>query len=65
MVNFSKRYFFCGVGGSGMAPLAAIMRGRGATVDGSDRSLDQGRMAAKFDYLRSIGVGLVPRTAAV
>ena len=51
-------YFFCGIGGSGMLPLAAIMKARGARVSGSDRSLDAGRMAAKFDYLRSLGIDL-------
>lgn len=54
----SKRYFFCGVGGSGMAPLALIMRARGATVAGSDRALDQGRIGAKFEFLQSRGIEL-------
>jgi UDP-N-acetylmuramate--alanine ligase len=54
-------YFFCGVGGSGMAPLALIVQAGGARVDGSDRSLDQGRNGAKFDFLRSRGVGLHPQ----
>jgi UDP-N-acetylmuramate--alanine ligase len=56
-----KAYFFCGVGGSGMAPLALIVQARGATVDGSDRSLDQGRNLKKFDFLRGRGVGLHPQ----
>ena len=30
----SKRYFFCGIGGSGMMPLALILRARGHAVDG-------------------------------
>lgn len=54
-------YFFCGVGGSGMAPLAVILRARGARVEGSDRALDQGRTGAKFDYLRSLGIALHPQ----
>jgi UDP-N-acetylmuramate--alanine ligase len=52
----TKRYFFCGIGGSGMLPLAMILRGRGAEVWGSDRSLDQGRTGDKFDWLESRGV---------
>jgi UDP-N-acetylmuramate--alanine ligase len=60
-VTRDTAYFFCGVGGSGMAPLALIVRARGASVDGSDRSMDQGRSAAKFDFLRSRGVGLHPQ----
>ena len=28
----AKSYFFCGIGGSGMLPLALILRGRGAEV---------------------------------
>jgi UDP-N-acetylmuramate--alanine ligase len=54
----TKSYFFCGIGGSGMLPLASILRARGAEVAGSDRALDQGRTAAKFDYLRGLGIGL-------
>jgi UDP-N-acetylmuramate--alanine ligase len=54
-------YFFCGIGGSGMLPLASILRASGAKVAGSDRSLDAGRMAAKYDYLRSLGIPLFPQ----
>ena len=54
----SKDYFFCGIGGSGMLPLAMIVAARGAHVEGSDRALDQGRTGAKFDYLRSLGIAL-------
>ena len=57
----TKSYFFCGIGGSGMLPLAAIVRGQGAEVSGSDRALDQGRTAAKFDYLRGLGIALYPQ----
>src|SRR5205085_7238716 len=54
----AKSYFFVGIGGSGMLPLAMIVRGRGHEVKGSDRSLDQGRLAAKFDDLRRQGIEL-------
>ena len=54
-------YFFCGIGGSGMLPLASIVRASGAKVAGSDRSLDAGRTAPKFDYLRSLGIDLFPQ----
>ncbi|HEX8063329.1 MAG TPA: Mur ligase family protein [Allosphingosinicella sp.] len=57
----TKSYFFCGIGGSGMLPLASIVRARGAEVSGSDRALDQGRTAAKFDYLRAQGIELYPQ----
>lgn len=53
--------FFCGIGGSGMLPLASIVRAQGHKVAGSDRSLDAGRTAAKFDYLRSLGIALHPQ----
>jgi UDP-N-acetylmuramate--alanine ligase len=53
--------FFCGIGGSGMLPLASIVRATGARVAGSDRSLDAGRLASKFAYLRSLGIGLFPQ----
>jgi UDP-N-acetylmuramate--alanine ligase len=54
-------YFFCGVGGSGMTPLALIIQARGGRVEGSDRALDQGRNAEKFDFLRAHGVVLHPQ----
>ncbi len=54
----SKSYFFCGIGGSGMLPLACIVRAQGAVVAGSDRALDQGRTAPKFEFLRAQGIGL-------
>jgi UDP-N-acetylmuramate--alanine ligase len=56
-----QAYFFCGVGGSGMMPLALIVQARGANVAGSDRSLDQGRTPAKFDFLRDKGIALFPQ----
>src|SRR5688500_6331023 len=57
-MNEPRTYHFCGIGGSGMLPLAAIVRATGARVTGSDRALDAGRLAAKFDYLRSLGIDL-------
>jgi UDP-N-acetylmuramate--alanine ligase len=57
----SNATFFCGIGGSGMLPLASILRARGDKVAGSDRALDAGRLAAKFDYLRSLGIPLFPQ----
>ncbi|MGN6590927.1 MAG: UDP-N-acetylmuramate--L-alanine ligase [Sphingomicrobium sp.] len=53
--------FFSGIGGSGMLPLASIVRASGARVSGSDRSLDAGRTPHKFDYLRSLGIQLFPQ----
>jgi UDP-N-acetylmuramate--alanine ligase len=57
----TDQYFFCGIGGSGMLPLAAILRASGARVAGSDRSLDAGRLNNKFDYLKSLGIALAPQ----
>ena len=57
----TANYHFCGIGGSGMLPLASIVRAHGATVTGSDRSLDAGRLKAKFDYLRGLGIALFPQ----
>ncbi len=53
-----KSFFLVGIGGSGMLPLAMILAGRGATVAGSDRSLDQATLPAKFDALRAAGIAL-------
>jgi UDP-N-acetylmuramate--alanine ligase len=57
----TDQYFFCGIGGSGMLPLAAILRASGARVAGSDRSLDAGRLNSKFEYLKSLGIALAPQ----
>ena len=60
-MNRDRPYFFCGIGGSGMLPLALIVQATGATVEGSDRALDQGRTAPKFEFLRSRGIALFPQ----
>lgn len=60
-MNEKNDYFFCGIGGSGMLPLAAILNARGHRVAGSDRAFDQGRTPAKFDYLKSLGMTLFPQ----
>ncbi len=54
-------WFFCGIGGSGMLPLALILHGAGATIAGSDRSRDQGRTPEKFAWLESLGFQLFPQ----
>ena len=54
----NKSYFFCGIGGSGMLPLATILAEQGAKVAGSDRALDQGRLAPKFEWLQERGMKL-------
>ena len=57
----SHPWFFCGIGGSGMLPLALILKGAGAQVAGSDRSHDQGRTPEKFAWLESLGFTLYPQ----
>ena len=60
-----RSYFLCGIGGSGMLPLALILQAQGHRVEGSDRALDAapgaGRAGAKFDYLRNRGIRLHPQ----
>jgi len=60
-MNQAASYFFCGIGGSGMLPLALIVQAGGAAIEGSDRALDQGRTPEKFDWLRAHGVTLHPQ----
>ncbi len=60
-MNRDRRYFFCGIGGSGMLPLALILRAKGFAVDGSDRMLDQGGTLQKFEFLRARGIQLFPQ----
>ena len=56
-----RSWFFCGIGGSGMLPLAQILKGRGAVVAGSDRSFDAGRTPEKFAALERQGFKLFPQ----
>ena len=58
---FARPFFFVGIGGSGMLPLAQIVGGRGASVAGSDRSFDQGRTPEKFAALQEQGFALYPQ----
>ena len=60
-MSLDRSYFFCGIGGSGMLPLALILKAKGCAVSGSDRSLDQGRTTQKFAYLRARGIVLYPQ----
>ena len=60
-MNQDASYFFCGIGGSGMLPLALIVQARGAAIAGSDRSRDQGRSPEKFAWLAAHGVTLSPQ----
>jgi UDP-N-acetylmuramate--alanine ligase len=59
--SVSPRYYFCGIGGAGMSPLARLLAARGNSVVGSDRSFDAGRNADFFRELRSEGISLVPQ----
>ncbi|MBI2160378.1 MAG: UDP-N-acetylmuramate--alanine ligase [Candidatus Rokubacteria bacterium] len=54
------RYHFSGVAGAGMNPLACLMRARGHPVQGSDRSLDQGKNPELVARLRGLGIELHP-----
>jgi len=56
-----RPWFFCGIGGSGMLPLAMILHGFGARIAGSDRSRDQGRSPEKFAWLEEQGIRLFPQ----
>jgi UDP-N-acetylmuramate--alanine ligase len=57
-MDHDRPYFFCGIGGSGMMPLALIVQAKGHRVSGSDRALDQGRTLGKFTYLESRDIRL-------
>ena len=56
-----SRYHFSGIAGAGMNPLAQLMRARGHDVQGSDRSLDQGKNADLAERLRRLGIELRPQ----
>jgi UDP-N-acetylmuramate--alanine ligase len=60
--DLSERpFFFCGIGGSGMLPLAQIVHGLGHEVAGSDRSRDQDRTPEKFRWMEGAGFSLFPQ----
>jgi UDP-N-acetylmuramate--alanine ligase len=61
MTESSPSYFFCGLGGSGMLPLALILQSQGAKISGSDRAYDQGRTPEKFDFIQKQGISLFPQ----
>ena len=44
-----------------MTPLAWIIQARSGRVEGSDRALDEGRNAERFNFLRTRGVLLHPQ----
>jgi len=55
------RYHFSGVAGAGMNPLAQLMRARGHTVQGSDRSFEQGKNGDLEARLLGLGIELKPQ----
>ncbi|AEP09735.1 UDP-N-acetylmuramate--L-alanine ligase [Micavibrio aeruginosavorus] len=61
MTHKPLHYFFVGIGGSGMAPLADLVRGHGHRVSGSDRGFDQGKSPDKAKTLTDAGITLCPQ----
>jgi len=57
-----KKYYFAGIGGSGMSALAQVLRGKGHAVSGSDRSFDRGLNRRLFTKLQKQGIRLFPQT---
>lgn len=57
----TQRYHFSGIAGAGMNPLAQLMRAWGHTVQGSDRSIDQGKHAELVTRLRAQGITVLPQ----
>ncbi len=56
-----KKYYFVGIGGSGMSSLGQLLRQRGSFVCGSDRSFDQGLNLPLRRKLLLQGIELVPQ----
>ncbi len=53
------RYHFSGIAGSGMSPLARLLRAWGHEVQGSDRSFDQGKNGALAAAFRNLGIAIL------
>jgi len=60
----SESLFFCAIGGSGMLPLALIMKARGADVLGSDRAHDQKLLPERFSFIEKQGIRLFPQNGS-
>jgi len=63
-VNSPQKVFFCGIGGSGMSPLARLLAAGGHQVSGSDRAYDGHRNEAFFNTLLSEGISLFPQNGS-
>lgn len=55
------RYHFSGIAGAGINPLAQLIRARGHTVQGSDRSFDQGKNRDVAARLTALGIVVKPQ----
>jgi len=62
-VQAPKRYYFVGIGGSGMSPLSQILRSRGCWVGGSDRAYDRNQNRGLFRKLKQQGIELFPQNS--
>lgn len=60
-MSTEKTYYFVGIGGSGMSSLAQLLRQRGFSVRGSDRSYDRRQNLPFFTKLRRQGIELLPQ----
>ena len=56
-----QAYFFCGIGGSGMMPLALIVQSPGRRGGGLGPRAGPGPHLARFDFLRARGIALYPQ----
>jgi len=59
-----KHFFFSGIGGSGMSPLAQLLQQSGNRVSGSDRSFDRRLNKSFFNKLRRQGIVLLPQNGS-
>jgi UDP-N-acetylmuramate--alanine ligase len=59
------RYHFIGIGGTGMRPLAQILKARGHEVSGSDRLYDKGIDVSGFEVLTKRGISILPQRGEV
>ncbi|MCX8044635.1 MAG: UDP-N-acetylmuramate--L-alanine ligase [Desulfobacterota bacterium] len=62
MMKSVQKYYFSGIGGSGMSALAHVIKARGNWVGGSDRSFDRKQNLRLFGKLRRQGIQLFSQT---
>jgi UDP-N-acetylmuramate--alanine ligase len=53
--------FFCGIAGSGMAPIAMLLQKQGVKISGSDRLNDKSENLSILEKLKALKINIFPQ----